>query len=129
MEAILVSVCAILFVFLFGITLLDIALRSIQYGKILSIHRKGNANAFRLLRILAAPEASISILLFLKYSLTSSFLHITRCSSFAHELEYCLEMPACPCVSHLVYDFSRIRSQNAGGAQPGTRGICAGTAF
>ncbi len=73
MEAILVSVCAILFVFLFGITLLDIALRSIQYGKILSIHRKGNANAFRLLRILAAPEASISILLFLKYSLTALF--------------------------------------------------------
>ncbi len=71
MEAILVSVCAILFVLLFGITLLDIALRSIQYGKILSIHRKGNANAFRLLRILAAPEASISTLLFLKYSLTA----------------------------------------------------------
>ena len=71
MEAILVSVCAILFVLLFGITLLDIALRSIQYGKILSLHRKGNANAFRLLRILAAPEASISSLLFLKYSLTA----------------------------------------------------------
>ncbi|MCI0447368.1 hemolysin family protein [bacterium] len=73
MEAILVSVCAILFVFLFGITLLDIALRSIQYGKIRSIHRKGNTNAIRLLRILAAPEASISILLFLKYSLTALF--------------------------------------------------------
>lgn len=73
MEAILVSVCAILFVFLFGITLLDVALRSIQYGKIRSIHRKGNANAFRLLRILAAPEASISTLLFLKYSLTALF--------------------------------------------------------
>ncbi len=71
MEAILVSVCAILFVLLFGITLLDIALRSIQYGKILSLHRKGNTNAFRLLRILAAPEASISTLLFLKYSLTA----------------------------------------------------------
>jgi len=70
-ESILVSVCAILFVFLFGITLLDIALRSVQYQKIRSLHRKGNTNAFRLLSILAAPEASISTLLFLKYSFTA----------------------------------------------------------
>jgi putative hemolysin len=70
-EAILVSVCAIVFVLLFGITLLDIALRSIQYGKIRSLHRKGNSTAFRLLSILSAPEGSISTLLFLKYSFTA----------------------------------------------------------
>jgi putative hemolysin len=67
-EAILASLCGILFVFLFGVTLLDIALRSVQYHKVRSLHRKGNNNAIKLLRLLAAPEASISVLLFLKYT-------------------------------------------------------------
>jgi len=70
-QPVLLSLCLFLLPVLFCISLLDIALRSVHYYKIGSIHRHGNKNAQRLLNLLSSPEQAISLLLFLRYTLTA----------------------------------------------------------
>jgi putative hemolysin len=57
----------------FSLALLDVSLRSLNYYKINSIHRHGNEKAKKLFSLLSAPERAISVLLFLRYSLTALF--------------------------------------------------------
>jgi putative hemolysin len=58
---------------LFALSLLDLSLRSLNYYKINSIHRQGNEKAKKLFSLLSSPERAISVLLFLRYSLTAIF--------------------------------------------------------
>lgn len=71
MEAALASLIILLAPLVFCLSLLDIALRSVQYYKISSIKKHGNARAEKLLSLLSSPERSISVLLFLRYTLTA----------------------------------------------------------
>jgi putative hemolysin len=57
----------------FALSLLDISLRSLNYYRINSFHRHGNAKARKLFSLLSSPERAISVLLFLRYSLTALF--------------------------------------------------------
>jgi putative hemolysin len=57
----------------FALSLLDVSLRSLNYYKINSIHRHGNEKAQKLFSLLSSPERAISVLLFLRYSLTAVF--------------------------------------------------------
>jgi putative hemolysin len=58
---------------LLALSLLDLSLRSLNYYKINSIHRQGNEKAKKLFSLLSSPERAISVLLFLRYSLTAIF--------------------------------------------------------
>lgn len=71
MQAILASLIAVLAIVIFCLALFDIALRSIQYYRISSIERHGNEKAARLFSLLSSPEQAISVLLFLRYTLTA----------------------------------------------------------
>lgn len=71
MQAILASLIAFIALFIFCLALFDIALRSIQYYRISSIERHGNEKAARLFSLLSSPEQAISVLLFLRYTLTA----------------------------------------------------------
>lgn|GEM_PF-2480761 len=57
----------------FALSLLDVSLRSLNYYKINSFHRHGNEKARKLFSLLSSPERAISVLLFLRYTLTASF--------------------------------------------------------
>lgn len=75
MEAFLATLGVFVFLFLFCISLLDIALRSVNYTKINSIRRQGNKSAQKLFSLLSSPEPAISVLLFLRYTHTA-FLYL-----------------------------------------------------
>ena len=75
MEAFLATLGVFVFLFLFCISLLDIALRSVNYTKINSIRRQGNKSAQKLFSLLSSPESAISVLLFLRYTHTA-FLYL-----------------------------------------------------
>src|ERR1041384_5626575 len=66
MEALLGGSSFLLVAILFVLSLVDIALRSVNYYKVSSIHRHGNRNAKKLFSLLSSPERAISLLLFLK---------------------------------------------------------------
>jgi putative hemolysin len=72
LNAILVVSIAVLFVCLFGLSLLDIALRSLNYFKVSSRRNRGESDARKLFTLLSSPERAISVLLFLRYTLTAS---------------------------------------------------------
>jgi magnesium and cobalt exporter, CNNM family len=72
LQAVLVSVIFLLLPLIFCLALFDIALRSVNYLKISSIHRHGNEKAKRLFSLLSSPERAISLLLFLRYVLTGA---------------------------------------------------------
>lgn len=86
MEAILISISVLLFPILFCLSLLDLALRSVNYYKISSIHRHGNKKAEKLFSLLSSPERAISVLLFVRYSLTSILFLILGASFLALDL-------------------------------------------
>jgi magnesium and cobalt exporter, CNNM family len=71
-EAVLTIFIILLIPALFCISLLDIALRSVHYYKISSIHRHGNQQARKLFSLLSSPERSISVLLFLRCTLSGA---------------------------------------------------------
>ncbi|HET6267768.1 MAG TPA: hemolysin family protein [Acidobacteriota bacterium] len=72
MQAVLVSVIFLLLPLIFCLALFDIALRSVNYLKISSVHRHGNDKAKKLFSLLSSPERAISLLLFLRYILTAA---------------------------------------------------------
>lgn len=72
MEAILAIFTAFLFVILFCLSLLDIALRSVNYFKVSARHHRGDPDAKKLFSVLSSPEQAISLLLFLRYTLTAA---------------------------------------------------------
>jgi magnesium and cobalt exporter, CNNM family len=72
LEAILAISIALLFIVLFGLSLLDIALRSVNYFKISIRHHRGDPDAQKLFSLLSSPERAISVLLFLRYAFTAT---------------------------------------------------------
>lgn len=72
MEAILAISIVCLFVTLFCLSLLDIALRSVNYFKISSKHHRGDPDAQKLFSLLSSPERAISSLLFLRYTFSAT---------------------------------------------------------
>jgi putative hemolysin len=70
-QAILASLIAVLAPLIFCLAMFDIALRSIQYYRISAIERHGNEKAARLFSLLSSPEHAVSVLLFLRYTLTA----------------------------------------------------------
>jgi putative hemolysin len=75
-EAVLAIFIIVFVPTLFCVSLLDIALRSVHYYKISSIHRQGNQQAQKLFTLLSSPERSISVLLFLRCTLSGA-LYLT----------------------------------------------------
>lgn len=71
MTAVVAILTFLFFPILFGLSLLDFALRSVQYHKIMFIARQGNRHAEKLLDLLISPERAISVLLFLRYTLSA----------------------------------------------------------
>ena len=72
MEAFLAVSIAILFFILFCLSLLDIALRSVNYFKVSARKHRDERDAKKLFSLLSSPERAISALLFLRYILTAS---------------------------------------------------------
>lgn len=68
---VLASLAVFVFLFLFCLSLLDIALRSVNYTKINAIRRHGNKSAQKLFSLLTSPEQAISVILFLRYTHTA----------------------------------------------------------
>ena len=71
MNALLFTLGVFVFIFLFCLSLLDIALRSVNYTKVNSLRRQGNKRAQKLFTLLSSPEQAISVLLFLRYTHTA----------------------------------------------------------
>ena len=79
MQAVLTSLGVFVFLFLFCVSLLDIALRSVNYTKINSIRRQGDKSAQKLFSLLSSPEPAISVLLFLRYTHTAFLYLLAGC--------------------------------------------------
>jgi putative hemolysin len=77
LEAILAISIALLFFILFCLSLLDTALRSVNYYKVNSQHHRGDRDAQKLFSLLSSPERAISVLLFLRYTLTAALFVLT----------------------------------------------------
>lgn len=75
--AVLASLGVFVFLFLFCLSLLDIALRSVNYTKINAMRRQGNRSAQKLFSLLSSPEQAISVLLFLRYTHTAFLFLLT----------------------------------------------------
>lgn len=71
MPALLATLIVFLFPLIFSLSSFDIALRSIQYYRINAYQLHGNKKAVKLFSLLSSPERAISVLLFLRYTLTA----------------------------------------------------------
>lgn len=80
----------------FALSLLDVSLRSLNYYKINAIHRHGNAKAKKLFSLLSAPERAISVLLFLRYTLTATFYIVLGIWLFSLKLDLVYKLLLAP---------------------------------
>jgi len=81
---------------LFALSLLDVSLRSLNYYKISSIHRQGNRKAEKLFSLLSTPERAISVLLFLRYTLSAAFYLIAGALLITLKLSLILKLLLAP---------------------------------